>query len=145
MARLFAYGTLAVPAVLEAVTGRRFRGQPARLRGFARQRLRGRIYPAVVAAPGASAEGRLYEGLDAATLARLDRFEGPLYVRRKLCVEPEGGAARPAEVYVLAEAARAELRPEPWDPGAFAAQHLARYLRSCEAFRAADAAGEDPP
>jgi gamma-glutamylcyclotransferase (GGCT)/AIG2-like uncharacterized protein YtfP len=144
MARLFAYGTLAVPAVLEAVTGRRFPGQEARLHGFARRCLRGRIYPAVVAAPGALAEGRLYDGLDPATLARLDRFEGPLYVRRQLDVEPEDGAARPAEIYVLAEGARAELRPEPWDPGAFVAQHLAQYLRSCEAFRAADTAREGP-
>jgi gamma-glutamylcyclotransferase (GGCT)/AIG2-like uncharacterized protein YtfP len=142
---LFAYGTLMLPAVMEAVTGRRFPGRAAVLRGFARHRLRGRLYPAAVEAPGALLQGRLYEGIDPATLARLDRFEGPLYERRRVTVEPAPGAGVEAELYVLAASWRAELIPEPWDGAAFAALHLGAYLRSCEAFRASDERGEGRP
>jgi gamma-glutamylcyclotransferase (GGCT)/AIG2-like uncharacterized protein YtfP len=137
---LFAYGTLMVPAVMEAVTGRRFPERAAVLRGFARHRLRGRLYPAVVEAAGAVLEGRLYEGIDAATLARLDRFEGRLYQRRRVTVEPAPGVTAPADLYVLADSRRAELLAEPWDAAAFVARHLGPYLRSCEAFRASDQA-----
>jgi len=140
MPAVFTYGTLAVPAVMEAVTGRRFAEREAELAGFARCRLRGRSYPAAVERAGARVAGRLYDAVDAATLARLDRFEGPLYERREVSVLlPAGGEAR-AEVYVLAASRRGELLDEPWDPAAFERVELGAYVRSCAAFRARDEA-----
>lgn len=136
MTSVFAYGTLAIPAVMEAVTGRRFPGREARVPGFARQRLRGRIYPAAVPAPGAELEGRLYDGVDPATLARLDRFEGRLYVRRSALARLAQGGERPVQLYLLAEGRRGELLQGPWDREAFVALHLGAYLASCVAFRA---------
>lgn len=142
MSDVFAYGTLEIPAVMEAVTGRRFAGREARVAGFARHRLRDRIYPAAVPAPGAVLAGRLYEGVDAATLARLDRYEGRLYARRPVLAElPEGGT-RAAEIYLLAEGQHGLLLPEAWDRAAFLARHLGSYLESCAAFRAGDEARE---
>jgi gamma-glutamylcyclotransferase (GGCT)/AIG2-like uncharacterized protein YtfP len=140
MAAVFAYGTLLFPAVMEAVTGRRFGTREAELAGYARRRLRRRIYPAAVASPGERVAGRLYEGVDAATLARLDRFEGDLYERRRVSVAPAEGGAVAAELYVVVAARRGELLDEPWDPEEFASAHLAAYLRSCAAFRARDEA-----
>jgi gamma-glutamylcyclotransferase (GGCT)/AIG2-like uncharacterized protein YtfP len=140
MPAVFAYGTLLFPAVMEAVTGRRFETREAELAGYVRQRLRRQIYPAAVASPGARVVGRLYEGVDAATLARLDRFEGDLYERRRVCVAPAEGGEVSAELYVLVAAQRGELLDEPWDPEAFESVHLAAYLRSCAAFRARDEA-----
>jgi gamma-glutamylcyclotransferase (GGCT)/AIG2-like uncharacterized protein YtfP len=140
MAAVFAYGTLELPAVMAAVTGRRFPEREAELPGFARHRLRGRIYPAAIEAPGARVAGRLYEDVDGATLARLDRFEGPLYERREVAVLARGGGELRAQLYVLAEARRGELLAEPWDPAEFARVHLADYLLSCASFRARDEA-----
>jgi gamma-glutamylcyclotransferase (GGCT)/AIG2-like uncharacterized protein YtfP len=140
MAAVFAYGTLLFPAVMEAVTGRRFGTREAELAGYARRRLRRRIYPAAVASPGACVAGRLYEGVDAPTLARLDRFEGELYERRRVSVAPAEGGEVSAELYVLVAAHRGELLDDPWDPEEFASAHLGAYLRSCAAFRARDEA-----
>ena len=140
MAAVFAYGTLAVPAVMEAVTGRGFEAREAELAGFARRRLRGRIYPGAVESPGSRVTGRLYEGVDDATLARLDRFEGALYERREVPVLVRGGRGARAVLYVVAAAHRGELLEEPWDPGEFATVHLAAYLRGCAAFRAREEA-----
>jgi gamma-glutamylcyclotransferase (GGCT)/AIG2-like uncharacterized protein YtfP len=142
---LFAYGTLEFPEVMEAVTGRRFPGREAVLRGFARHRLRRRPYPAAVEAEGAELGGRLYEGIDAATLARLDRFEGALYERRRVRAEPKGGGGVEAELYVLAARHRSELLPEAWERDAFVARHLAAWLARCAAFRAAEEARDPGP
>jgi gamma-glutamylcyclotransferase (GGCT)/AIG2-like uncharacterized protein YtfP len=140
VASLFAYGTLEIPAVMEAVSGRRFAQREASVRGFARHRLRGRLYPAAVEAPGERLAGRLYQGVDAATLARLDRFEGAEYERCRVEAELAHGARAPAELYVLAERERGALLPEPWERDLFVARHLAAYLERCAAFRAEEEA-----
>jgi gamma-glutamylcyclotransferase (GGCT)/AIG2-like uncharacterized protein YtfP len=148
MASIFAYGTLLVPEVMEAVTGRSFPAREAEVAGFARRRLRGRIYPAAIERAGSHLAGRLYEAVDPATLARLDRFEGPLYERREVFVTAAGGGGTRAELYVLAPAHRGELLEEPWDLGTFSSRHLGAYLRGCAGFRAGEeargATGEDP-
>lgn len=145
MPAVFTYGTLAVPAVMEAVTGRRFAGREAELAGFVRCRLRGRSYPAAAPRAGARVAGRLYEAVDPATLARLDRFEGPLYERREVSVLLPGGGEARAEVYVLAAGHRGELLEEPWDPAAFEMFELGAYLRSCADFRAREEARSAAP
>ena len=48
---LFAYGTLMVPEVLRAVTGREFTWREAVLRGYVRLTVRGQSYPGVFAFP----------------------------------------------------------------------------------------------
>lgn len=142
MSGVFAYGTLEIPAVMEAVTGRRFPAREASVRGFARWRLRGRVFPAAAPEPGAVLAGRLYEGVDPATLACLDRFEGRLYERRRVPVQLAGGGERSAEIYLLAAGRRGELLAEPWDRAGFVAQHLGAYLESCAAFRVEQEARE---
>jgi len=137
--RLFAYGTLMLPEVMEVVAGRRFASRPAELRGWRRRRLRGAVYPAVVPAAGEVTAGVLFEELDHATLARLDRFEGEPYERRLLRVVPESGTGCEAFVYVLRPARQALLSDEPWDETEFRVRQLARYLAGCRAF-----AGEQP-
>jgi gamma-glutamylcyclotransferase (GGCT)/AIG2-like uncharacterized protein YtfP len=145
MPAVFTYGTLAIPSVMEAVTGHRFRSRETELDGFVRLRLRGRIYPAAIERPGSRIAGRVYEDVDPATLARLDRFEGRSYERREAPVLLPGGGEVPANLYVLAPAGHGELLEEPWDPAEFARVHLAAYLRSCAAFRAREEARSAAP
>ena len=76
---VFTYGTLMLPSVMEAVTGRRFAAQKAMLHGYARFRVKGASYPGVVEAVGATTDGVLYLDVDAPSLARLDAFEGAFY------------------------------------------------------------------
>lgn len=139
-AAFFAYGTLAFPEVMEAVTGRRFASGAAALPGFARYRVRGRVYPGVIAEKGGETAGCLYTGLGAATLALLDRFEGDLYERRSLAVQTVASTPVQAQVYVVPERLRAVLSDEPWSPEEFVTRELTRYLAACRAFFAAQAA-----
>ncbi len=136
--RVFTYGTLAFAEVMEAVAGRAFASEPATLEGFVRLCVRGVVYPGVRARPGAAVDGVLYRGLDAAALARLDRFEGALYERRRLAVRLERGASCDAWVYVVPEALAHRLADEPWDPERFRREHLPAYLAHCRTGRVAE-------
>jgi gamma-glutamylcyclotransferase (GGCT)/AIG2-like uncharacterized protein YtfP len=124
---LYTYGTLQVGAIIEHIVGRPVAGVPARLEGYARFRVNGRVYPAIVEAAGSEVWGVLYTGLDAAELARLDDYEGELYERREVCVWA-GGVAHRAATYVLRPGSRHELSGEPWDFAGFLRDHLQAYL-----------------
>ena len=131
----FAYGTLALSPVLEALVGRPIAGAPASLEGWARYRVRGALYPALVPESGARTEGSLYPALSPDELVLVDRFEGSLYERR--CLEVRSGSAvRSAQVYVVSPGAEAALSNEPWDVAEFAARHLERFRSHCRDFRA---------
>src|SRR3954470_393084 len=108
---LFAYGTLQLPEILEAVVAGRWQGTPALLQGYARYRLRGKPYPAIVPEPGGNVAGLVYPGVGAAELEQLDRYEGDLYERHTLGVRA-GGAALRALTYVLRAQHRALLSNE---------------------------------
>jgi gamma-glutamylcyclotransferase (GGCT)/AIG2-like uncharacterized protein YtfP len=133
MDNVFCYGTLEWPEVLEAVTGRHFASIPAVLPGFARFLLREQVYPAVVERAGAETDGRVWLGVDASALARLDAFEGEgqLYERRALPVRAAQGELL-AWTYVLHPRERGRLSDEPWDRARFAARHLASFLARVE-------------
>jgi gamma-glutamylcyclotransferase (GGCT)/AIG2-like uncharacterized protein YtfP len=144
VSNFMAYGTLSLPEVMAEVTGRQLEHVLARALGFTRRRLRGRVYPAAIAEPGAWLEGRLYLDLDSATLARVDRFEGRQYERRHVAVETERGPL-PAELYVLRETYRSAVLDEPWDRDVFQRDHLRDFLRMCAAFRAGEEARAADP
>jgi inositol oxygenase len=137
---VFVYGTLLFPEVMRAVTGRAFPAEPARVEGFARVCVRGAVFPALVERPGAATAGRLCRGVDAASLARLDAFEGALYARRALRVRTDSGETVSAWAWVAAADAHGALGDEPWDPEAFARLHRAGFLATLGAvsFRATD-------
>jgi gamma-glutamylcyclotransferase (GGCT)/AIG2-like uncharacterized protein YtfP len=130
--RIFAYGTLAAEAVMRVLLGRVPPAAPARLEGYARYRVRGRVYPGIVAEPGAHTDGVVYEGLDAAGLALLDRFEGSLYRRESLRVRSASGVGLVAETYVVADSQRHALSAEPWSLERFVESHLADYVRALQ-------------
>lgn len=81
--RLFCYGTLEFPPILEAVAGRRFPGRAAVLPGYRRLAVRGQVFPGIVAQAGAEVGGTLYRGLSNAHLRRLDAYENAFYRRRR--------------------------------------------------------------
>lgn len=124
---VFVYGTLTVARVMRAVTGREFRLVPARLPGYACFRVRGAVYPGVVESAGDVTQGFVC-GVDAATLARLDRFEGHAYERRRVTVwvEPEG--SREAWVWVIRPEYRSLLSDERWDRDRFVRHDLQAFL-----------------
>lgn len=84
MLPLFVYGTLRDHDLRAAVLGRTLPPQavhPARAPGFRAVPYPGRIYPALVRAPGAAAEGLLLLGLTPFESDLLDAYEGDEYRR----------------------------------------------------------------
>jgi gamma-glutamylcyclotransferase (GGCT)/AIG2-like uncharacterized protein YtfP len=141
-ALVFTYGTLEIPEVVEALTGRRFPWREASLQGYARFLLRGRVYPAVVPSPGDAVAGRVYGGVDPRSLRVLDVFEDEIYQRLRLPVRAAGGSRLETWVWVLRSGHHGLLGREPWDRGRFAERHLSDFLRACRELR--DELARDP-
>jgi len=134
---LFAYGSLQVEEVMEAVTGRRFIGRPATLPGHRRRLLYGCTYPGVVADEVESTPGVLFEGLAASDLEILDLFEGEPYERRRLQLEVVAPvrARSTAFVYVVRDDRASLMSATAWDLATFRERSLATFLEQCHAFR----------
>ena len=123
---VFTYGSLMYSPVWERVVTGSYRALPATVRGYARRRIAGEVYPALVdAESGDAVEGVLYLDVSAGDLAALDRFEGEAYERIAVRVEGEWGGAE-AWTYRYRELSRVE--PAPWEPAAFERDGLARFL-----------------
>lgn len=72
---LFIYGTLCHSPLLHAVAGCRPRVEPARASGFRVFRVAGRVFPAIAASAGDTADGLLITDLDEAARDRIDAYE----------------------------------------------------------------------
>jgi gamma-glutamylcyclotransferase (GGCT)/AIG2-like uncharacterized protein YtfP len=145
---LFAYGTLEIPQVMRAVTGRTFRATPAVLPKYARYLLQGRIYPGIVRDFRSEVSGMLYADVDDDSLALLDRFEGDFYRRENVRVRTDAERWEDAVSYVVPSDRRLLLTNLPWDRAAFVAQHLDDFLPYCLDFRSSQARRpeiESPP
>lgn len=141
---LFCYGTLQIPAVLEAVIGRPLEGGPARLPGYAIFRVRGEVYPGIARTTGGSTPGRLYRAVTPQELAVLDRFEGRLYRRTgRVVITPEGRRSR-AWVYQVTPGREAVLTRTPWHLRAFRRNGYHRFMQRFVQDRRALYAPEGP-
>lgn len=127
---LFCYGSLEFAAVMRAVTGRTFAHEPARIDGWVRLCVRGKNYPGLRPRAWSSTPGTLWRGVDDASAAKLDRFEGRLYQRRSLPVRTHGGVSVTAQVYVVPDENARELSSSPWDKARFARESLAEFVRA---------------
>lgn len=119
---LFVYGTLQHPPLLQHLLGRSPALSPERVGGWRAARLRGRVYPGLVRAPGRSAIGHVAE-VDDVELAVLDRFEGPQY--RRITVTAGG-----IEVWAwrLRDEHLAIALDEDWDLDRFVTRDAAAFL-----------------
>lgn len=131
MPHLFAYGTLQLPEVFAAVTGQSKIGQPARIEGYARYRLKDLSYPGLVAETGTFTDGILYPDLDAEVWVRLDRFEDVFYRRETLKASTSERGEVAAEVYVVPSTQLGLIDPRAWSPEEFCQHHLSDFMRRC--------------
>lgn len=138
---LFAYGSLQLDVVMEAVTGRRFTGRPAVLPGHRRRVLAARSYPGVVADARESTDGVLFRGLDPRSIEILDLFEGEPYERRRVAVRCGDAPSIDAYAYVVRDEHAALMTAERWDLGAFRDRRLNAFLEQCRRFREEVAGG----
>lgn len=128
MHNVFVYGTLQIPEVMLAVTGRVWPSHPARLDGYARHRLRGKSFPGIRPCPNASVDGLLLLGVDMETQRKLDDFEDAFYRRDPVQVTAADGTRQVAQAYVVREEADGLLLPEDWDIETFKLSHMSAFL-----------------
>lgn len=104
MDQLFAYGTLMDEALVRELLGRVPRSQPAVLRGFRTDRHPTAPHDTAELDPKASIPGKMYDGVSADELERIDAYEEvPQGRYRRIVVTVEIGAWRAdAWVYVRA-------------------------------------------
>ena len=102
-AALFAYGSLQVPEIFEAVTGLDLKGVPACLEGFRCVQLQGLGFPGLVVAANAKATGLVYRGLTLEAWQRLDAYEDDFYERRVVTAMLSSDEKIEVQVYLLAE------------------------------------------
>jgi gamma-glutamylcyclotransferase (GGCT)/AIG2-like uncharacterized protein YtfP len=122
---LFTYGSLMFAPVLERVAKRHYRSSAEVIHGYARYKVSGEEYPAVVATPddpNHTLHGRVYWEVDAEDLARLDRFEGGDYAR----ISTVTASGHPVALYVFL--AREKMSQESWDPTWFEQIGMKQFL-----------------
>lgn len=130
-AHVFTYGSLMIPRVMEAVTGRLFATAPALLQGFARYALRGETYPGLVPETTAATDGVLWRHVDDDSLRLLDEFEGDWYERQRVTAIV-GGDPVSVETYVLVETQRHRVSHRRWLRDRFETRYLQDFLSSYE-------------
>lgn len=112
---LFVYGSLCDQRLRERILQRDVRAEAAWLNGFGAYYLATEPYPSLRRIGGAKTPGLLLSGIDALDLQRLDRYEGNLYMRKKLCVCVKFSRRR-AWVYLLRPRFQRHLGYKHWRP-----------------------------
>ena len=128
--RLFTYGTLEIPEVIETVTGRQFSSVTAFAEGYSRYLLKNKIYPVLIREDRGRITGTLYLDLDldTATLAQLDDDEDTCYEKQIIQVLTEDRQTLDAWVYVLPDQRRDQLSSRRWSKKKFIRDELVRFL-----------------
>lgn len=99
---VFTYGSLMFPSVWQKVVRGDYRSSTASIQGFRRVCVREGSHPALIIAPRAAPiVGRLYFGISAEDVARLDYFETRNY-QRVLVAVTVNGIATAAHTYLAA-------------------------------------------
>lgn len=125
---LFVYGTLLVPAVMQAVTGRAFKCANATLTGFVRYQVRGQVFPGIIRHNDMEVEGAVYFSIDTDSLQRLDIFESDIYSREAVTVKLDNNRLITAYTYTVSPGHKNILTNRAWDLEQFKQEHLATYL-----------------
>jgi hypothetical protein len=107
-----------------------------RARGYRRHAVIGEDYPAIIPDAPSRTEGVVYLDLPDSAWARLDKFEGEMYMRQPVTVEREDGTLLSAEAYVARPefADRLDASSE-WDFAEFQSAGKIRFQREYRGYR----------
>lgn len=111
---LFAYGTLMDPEIMAQVTGAEYRSEKATLPQYVRKTVWGEVYPAIIKRSGSSVDGVVYFDITPEIFDRLDNFEGPLYVRKKVVVTCDNDESVGTYTYVISPDFIHQLSDDDW-------------------------------
>jgi len=118
MARLFAYGTLMCPEIIEKIFGVPLSGVQGRVKNHVCLCVRGEHYPGLVRKHGGEATGIVYT-IPSYLWKRLDAFEGEQYLRRPVTVWYDNGKRELIHTYIFRPEFRRLLSRKPWEYQSF--------------------------
>ncbi len=125
---VFTYGTLTFEEIWRSVVGRTGPSVAASLRGFEAWKIPGESFPGLTPAEGHQVAGRVWQGVTAEELARLDAFESGIYDRERVSVTANDGQTLDCWTYLVRPECRGQLLNEPWDREEFRRRYLATFL-----------------
>lgn len=125
---VFTYGTLQIPAVMHAVTGKSINPIAATLAGYQRFAFKEKTYPGLIKNKACTIEGMLYRNIDQQTLERLDLFEDVAYERHLVDIQIDNKTEQ-AFVYVTKDEYKKWLSDKEWSLEEFKKKYLSFYLR----------------
>ncbi len=131
---VFAYGTLMLPQVVEALTGILFTPKAAILNGYSRYVFKGKCYPGIIEDKTGCVEGVLYVNIDDRTLSIFDWFEDILYDRQLLTVQTKSNTVE-AFTYVVPIKHQKILDDLPWELETFIEKYAETYIQKCIGYR----------
>jgi gamma-glutamylcyclotransferase (GGCT)/AIG2-like uncharacterized protein YtfP len=132
--RLFVYGPLRFPEIVQFVAGRQFPKQAAVLPEYSCLCIKGKLVPGLRPSATAATEGVLYDNIDNAVLLRITAFQGPHYEQRKLRVRAANGDTPVAIVYITRKENLETLSDEPWDAQIFQLTKMDDFISTHEGF-----------
>jgi gamma-glutamylcyclotransferase (GGCT)/AIG2-like uncharacterized protein YtfP len=135
MLNLFTYGSLMCDDIMDKVAGCHADRRQATLKDYFRAKIRGEEYPGIVARQGTEVKGVVYLDLPAEAIARLDTFEGKLYVRREVSVITDADSPRQAMAYVIKPRYQHLLTAEEWSFAYFLAVGKSQFEQAYSGFR----------
>ncbi|MBF6471654.1 gamma-glutamylcyclotransferase [Nocardia abscessus] len=123
---LFAYGTLQLDPVLDALIGRVPKSAEDKLSGWRVARLPHRVYPGLVPDPAKSAYGRVLSGITPVEWMLLDRFEDDDYDLVPVTLD--------SGLHAMVYAWKKPVDQLDWIADEFAASELPAYVQRCTAW-----------
>jgi gamma-glutamylcyclotransferase (GGCT)/AIG2-like uncharacterized protein YtfP len=135
MENLFAYGTLMCDDIMRDVSGCLLSRVSGTLKGYSRRRVRGELYPAIIADPDSCIDGVVYREVPTAAWERLDRFEGQMYLRQSVQITVNDGTLLHAETYLIKPKFIDCLEASEWDFEEFLQNDKASFERSYKGYR----------
>ncbi|MCZ6803194.1 MAG: gamma-glutamylcyclotransferase [Proteobacteria bacterium] len=131
---VFAYGTLMLPKVVEALTGNLFTPKAAILNGYSRYVFKDKCYPGIIEDKTGSVEGVLYVNIDDRTLSIFDWLEDTIYERHLLTVQIKDEKLQ-AFTYVVPEKHQHKLDNTAWTLEKFISDDAEIYIQKCIGYR----------
>ena len=128
--RLFAYGTLRVHEIMQRIVNHEFESTNAVLADYICLYVDSHLFPGIKPLSNEVTEGTLYEGIDDATMQKLDQYEGHIYIRKVISVKTNDGQKVDAFAYVVAEKFEYLLSNKRWTLEEFQLHHMADYINS---------------
>jgi len=127
MPRLFAYGSMMCPEVIEKLAGKPLTGVPGKVKNHRALCVRGELYPGMVQGHGGEVSGLVYT-FPSYLWPAFDAFEGEEYLRKPVRVWYDNGKRELVQAYLFRPEYRSRLIRRPWDFDAFVRDGLQSFV-----------------